>query len=60
MSSILKCQKCGSYTLQEKCPKCKGKAINPSPAKFSLEHARKYGKYRRELLKRSQEQEKKN
>ena len=56
--TILKCQECGTYTLEEKCPKCNGKAVNPSPSKFSIEHAQKYGKYRRELLKRSQENKK--
>lgn len=53
--SLHRCEKCGTYTLKEICPNCKGKAINPAPAKFSYDHSKKYGKYRRELMKRSQE-----
>ncbi|NHJ39935.1 MAG: ribosome biogenesis protein [Asgard group archaeon] len=49
--SLNKCSKCGSYTMQEKCPKCNEKAYPPVPAKFSLEHSQKYSKYRRELKK---------
>jgi len=56
--SIHKCAKCGQYTLKETCPKCKEKAIKPAPAKFSIVHSQKYGKYRRELLKQSKEQAK--
>ncbi len=44
MSNILKCAKCGSYSLQEKCD-CGGKRVNSKPPKFSVED--KYGKYRR-------------
>jgi len=50
--SLYKCPKCGNYTLKEKCPKCNESTIPPAPAKFSIEHAKKYGKYRREYLKR--------
>ena len=50
--SILKCIKCGRYTMKEVC--CKQKTINPKPAKFNVED--KYGDYRRkakeELLKK--------
>lgn len=50
--SILKCTKCGRYTMKEIC--CKQKTINPKPAKFNVED--KYGSYRRkakeELLKK--------
>jgi len=42
---ILKCQKCGTYTMKEACPDCNGKAVNIIPTKFSPED--KYGKYRR-------------
>ncbi|NHJ87502.1 MAG: ribosome biogenesis protein [Asgard group archaeon] len=58
--SLHKCTKCGVYTLKEVCPKCNGKAIPPAPAKFSIEHERKYGKYRRELMKRSKEYQNKD
>jgi H/ACA ribonucleoprotein complex subunit 3 len=49
--SLHKCSKCGFYTLKEKCPKCNEEAYTPTPAKFSLEHARKYSKYRRAFKK---------
>ena len=53
MNKILRCEKCGNYTLKEKCL-CKGKALTTKPAKFSPED--KYGSYRRkakfEQLKR--------
>lgn len=45
MKHILKCKKCYSYTLKEKC-KCGSEALSPMPAKYSPED--KYGKYRRE------------
>jgi len=58
--SLHKCLKCGNYTLKETCPSCKEKAVPPAPAKFSIEHSKKYGKYRRELMKKmKQEQENK-
>ena len=41
---ILRCRECGKYTLKDKCS-CGGKAIDPRPAKFSVED--KWGKYRR-------------
>ena len=44
MKHILKCKKCGKYTLSEKC-ECGGMAVNPRPAKFSPED--KFGEYRR-------------
>tara|TARA_Y100000310_G_C20341676_1_gene650097 strand:- start:518 stop:685 length:168 start_codon:yes stop_codon:yes gene_type:complete len=42
---ILKCHKCGTYTLEKQCAKCNSKTLTPKPAKFSIED--KYGKYRR-------------
>lgn len=45
MKELLKCGKCGKYTMKEECA-CGGKAITPKPAKFSPED--KYGKYRRQ------------
>ena len=44
MKTILKCQKCGKYTMKEKCL-CSGKCLTPKPAKYSPED--KYGSYRR-------------
>ena len=49
MKHILKCQKCGQYTMQETCPKCKSKTENPKPAKWSPDD--QYGDYRREAKK---------
>ncbi|NHJ31908.1 MAG: ribosome biogenesis protein [Asgard group archaeon] len=55
--SLHKCLKCGTYTLQESCSKCKEKAVPPAPAKFSIEHSKKYGKYRRELMRRMKQKQ---
>ena len=41
---INKCVECGGYTLKNKC-KCGAKALDPRPAKFSIED--KWGKWRR-------------
>ena len=41
---ILKCKKCNSYTMNDKC-KCGGDAVNPKPPKYSPED--KFGEYRR-------------
>jgi len=46
---LRKCRKCNIYTLEEKCPICKGLVVSPHPAKFSPED--KYGKYRRMMKK---------
>lgn len=43
---ILKCRRCGKYTLHEACPDCGGPALNPKPARYSPED--KYSGYRRE------------
>ena len=45
MKHILKCEDCGQYTMQEKCPKCGGNAVNPKPAKYDATD--RMGKYRR-------------
>jgi H/ACA ribonucleoprotein complex subunit 3 len=42
MRHILKCGRCGTYTMKEMC--CE-KTLTPKPAKFSPED--KYGHYRR-------------
>ncbi len=47
MKHILKCSKCGKYTLKKIC--CGVKTISPKPAKFSPED--KYGSYRRRVKK---------
>lgn len=53
MKRLLKCSKCGKYTMQEKCS-CGGAVVNPKPAKFTLED--KYGRLRREAKKKEREQ----
>lgn len=45
--TLLRCQKCGEYSLNETCSKCAGTAIKAYPPRFSPED--KYGKYRRRL-----------
>ncbi len=44
MKSILKCTKCGKYTLKDTCS-CGSNALTPKPAKFSPDD--KYASYRR-------------
>ncbi|MHA1630031.1 MAG: H/ACA ribonucleoprotein complex subunit NOP10 [Candidatus Heimdallarchaeota archaeon] len=56
--SLHKCSKCGRYTMKENCPYCKAPAVSPVPPRFSLEHAQKYSKYRRMLVKRLEQQSK--
>lgn len=48
-----KCNSCGIYTLEDKCPKCGGELNVIYPPKFSIED--KYGKYRRMLKKETME-----
>jgi H/ACA ribonucleoprotein complex subunit 3 len=43
------CKACREYTLKDVCPRCGGKAIQNTPAKFSP--ADNYGVYRRKLKK---------
>lgn len=50
-----KCRSCGEYTLQDKCPYCKGDVGVIYPPKYSPED--KYGKYRRILKKQMLEKE---
>ncbi|HKZ90070.1 MAG TPA: RNA-protein complex protein Nop10 [Thermoplasmata archaeon] len=48
MRSLLKkCNACGTYTLQDACPRCSGRAGNPMPSRYSPED--RYGAYRRRL-----------
>jgi H/ACA ribonucleoprotein complex subunit 3 len=52
---ILRCTKCGTYTLKENCPKCNSTAGLPKPPKYSPED--KYASLRRQV-KRTEYQEK--
>ncbi|MBI2673629.1 RNA-protein complex protein Nop10 [Candidatus Woesearchaeota archaeon] len=45
MNKILRCIKCLTYTLNNKCPQCNSDCHSTRPAKFSPED--KYGEYRR-------------
>ncbi|MAG50922.1 ribosome biogenesis protein [archaeon] len=47
--NILKCNKCKTYTLKEKCPTCNSKTTSPKPPKFSPED--KFGYWRRKAKK---------
>jgi len=49
MEHIFKCSRCGEYTMNEVCPKCGSKALNPKPQKYSPED--KYADYRRKAKK---------
>ena len=53
MKHILKCEKCGRYTMKEQCS-CSGKALNPKPAKFSPDD--KYAHYRRKAKEKLSEE----
>ena len=44
MNHIMKCSKCGKYTLEDSC--CNKKTISPQPPKYSPED--KYADYRRQ------------
>jgi len=48
MKHILKCSKCGKYTMKQVC-ECGGKAVLSKPPKYSPED--KYGHYRRKVKK---------
>jgi len=52
MKHILKCEKCGKYTMKELCS-CGGKAITTKPAKFSVDD--RYAKYRREAKEQNKQ-----
>ncbi|MBN2142190.1 ribosome biogenesis protein [Candidatus Woesearchaeota archaeon] len=49
---ILKCEKCGSYGLSNKCS-CGGTRHKPKPPKYS--HDDKYGDYRRKYKEQMEE-----
>jgi H/ACA ribonucleoprotein complex subunit 3 len=46
---IMRCQKCQSYTISDKCPKCGGPLENVFPPKFSPQD--KYQQYRLDYFK---------
>lgn len=45
MVDLLRCENCHEYAIQQTCPTCGGKAVNPKPPKYSVED--KYARYRR-------------
>ncbi len=49
VEQILKCTRCGKYTLEKHCI-CGGECLSTKPAKYSPED--KYGKYRLEYKKK--------
>ena len=53
-NNMAKCMECGTYTFNDICPKCNGKAVSPHPPRFSPED--RYGKYRRRLQKLTSEE----
>jgi len=44
---LMRCKRCGRYTLQETCPGCGSSTSKPYPPRFSPED--RYGSYRRRL-----------
>ncbi|MBN1646159.1 ribosome biogenesis protein [Candidatus Woesearchaeota archaeon] len=46
---ILKCRKCGAYSLSKECGNCGSACVLCQPSKYSPED--KYGKYRRQYIK---------
>ena len=44
-SSMRKCPRCGRYSLELKCSKCKADTVTAHPPKYSPDD--RYGKYRR-------------
>lgn len=48
MEHILKCIKCGRYTMEKRCS-CSGNCVEAKPPKYSPED--KYARYRREAKK---------
>ncbi|NQV09383.1 ribosome biogenesis protein [Candidatus Woesearchaeota archaeon] len=54
MRHILKCTKCGAFTMKDKCD-CGAKAVNPKPAKYNPEDP--YADYRRKAKKELEKKE---
>ncbi len=50
MSNILKCERCGKYSMERYCS-CGGECFSTRPPKYSPDD--KYGKYRLEYKKKS-------
>jgi H/ACA ribonucleoprotein complex subunit 3 len=50
------CRSCHVLTLKPRCPECGADTVNPLPPKYSPEDP--YGKYRREMKRRVQEDSK--
>jgi H/ACA ribonucleoprotein complex subunit 3 len=50
---VLRCPRCGRYTLKEACPACGAATAKPGPARYSPEDP--YGAYRRKLKALSKE-----
>ncbi|MFQ6012846.1 MAG: RNA-protein complex protein Nop10 [Thermoplasmata archaeon] len=48
-TTILRCRECGTYTLREVCPRCRGATAMALPPRYSPED--RYGAYRRKLKK---------
>jgi len=46
--SMLKCPRCGRYTLGPRCPACGAETFDPEPPRFSP--ADRYGEQRRKAL----------
>ncbi|MGA1820021.1 MAG: RNA-protein complex protein Nop10 [Thermoplasmatota archaeon] len=44
-SRILRCDRCGMYTLKDTCKDCGSQTVNTFPPRYSPED--RYGKYRR-------------
>jgi H/ACA ribonucleoprotein complex subunit 3 len=53
-SRIQWCRACDAPTLKDTCAQCGAVTVNPLPPKFSPEDP--YGKYRRELKRRTKEE----
>ncbi|MGC8644775.1 MAG: RNA-protein complex protein Nop10 [Thermoplasmata archaeon] len=45
---IMRCPKCGRYTMESRCPVCSSQTISSLPPRFSPQD--KFGKYRMKML----------
>ncbi len=54
-SRIQWCRECDAPTLHDDCPRCGAKAVNPLPPRYSPDDP--YGKYRRELKRRTRKEQ---
>ncbi len=53
MRALLRCAKCGDYTINKLCS-CGGEAVSVKPPKYSPED--KYGEYRRKVKRKELEE----